>query len=106
MIEKVRTISYDQRAKFFWVLVGASFVSLFTYIYAIHSTARNIALRQDLERQSTEVSANLNALEFSYIDLKNDITLELAHNYGFKEAKTPIYISRTSKTLSFNTIER
>jgi hypothetical protein len=106
-MNKTRTISYDHRARFFWVLVAISILSLCAYIYAISATARNIALRQDLERQIAKVSANLNSLEFAYIELKNNITLELAYHYGFREVKNPLYVSRTrTAALSFNTLDR
>ncbi|MDO8590188.1 MAG: hypothetical protein Q7R69_02855 [bacterium] len=107
MIHKTKTISYDHRARVFWILVAISILSLFAYIYAIHATARNIATRQNLERQMAKISANLGSLEFDYIELKNNVSLELAYQHGFREAKKPLYVSRTSVTsLSFNTLSR
>ena len=103
----VRTISYDQRARFFTIMIAVSALSIFAYIYAINATARNVAVRQNLERQIAEVSTKLDTLEFAYIELKNNVTMELAYQYGFQEATTPLYISRTRPaTLSFNTIRR
>lgn len=83
-------------------------MSLFVYIYAVNSISRNIATRQSLERQAGIISTNLDALEFSYIELQNNVTIELAHNYGFKEVDKPLYVSRTNPetSLSFNTINR
>ncbi len=103
MILKTKTITYDHRVRYFWLLVGIAVLSIFTYIYGISATAKNIAMRESLEDQIIEVTANLNALEFQYIALKNNITLDLAYSYGFREAKSPLYISRTGSTLSFNT---
>lgn len=99
-------ISYDSRVRFFWGLVTLSIFSLVIYVYAINVTARNVAMRQDLERQIAEVSVNLNSLEFAYIELKNNVTMELAHTYGFREVKNPLYVSRRPVSLSFNTIPR
>lgn len=102
-----KAISYDNRAYFFWILVTISILSLSIYIYAINSTARNIATRQSLERQVAKVSANLDSLEFAYIELKNNVTMELAYQYGFREVKSPLYVSRAhSSALSFNTLNR
>lgn len=107
MINKTKAISYDSRVRFFWFLVTISVMSLGVYVYAINSTARNIAARQVLERQIAEVSANLESLEFAYIELKNNVTMELAYQYGFREARNPLYVSRSPKTsLTFNTIDR
>ena len=82
-----------------------SVLSFFIYIYAINATARHIVLRQNLERQIASTKANLNSLEFAYIELKNNITIELAYQYGFQEVRNPLFISRIrpSSSLSFNT---
>ena len=101
---RVKAISYDNRVRFFWALVGISIMSLLVYVYGINATARNIALRQDLEKQALEISTELDSLEFALIEVKNDITLELAHSYGFQESKTPLYVSRTPITLTLNTV--
>jgi len=107
MTRKTRTISYDHRARFFWIMTLASLLSLFVYIYAINATARNVAARQTLERQMAKTSTNLDSLEFTYIQLKNSITIELAYNQGFREVKNPLYVSRAPKaSLSFNTLEQ
>lgn len=107
MTKKVQIISYENKVHLFWTLVAVSIMSLFIYIYAINTTTRNIALRQNLEKQITDISTNLNSLEFTYIDLKNDVTIELAREYGFKEVKNPLYVSRASRvSLSYNTASR
>ena len=97
-------ISYDHRARFFLVLATISILSFVAYIYAINATARNVAVRQDLERQIADIATDLDSLEFSYIELKNNVTMELAYQYGFSEVRNPLYVSRTRPTaLSFNT---
>ena len=107
MTSNTKIILYDHRVRFFWILVAISALSMFTYIYAINATARNIATGQDLERRVAKVSANLDSLEFSYITLKNNVTLELAYERGFREVKNPLYVSRALQTsLSFNTLNR
>ena len=71
----VRAMSFDGRVRFFWALITISTLSFVVYVYAINSTARNIALRQDLEKNIAEISVNLNSLEFAYIELKNNVTI-------------------------------
>jgi len=107
MINRTRTLSYDYRFKIFVVLVSLSILSFGYYIYAIYATASNVAARQESERQIAKISTNLDALEFGYIELKNNITMELAYEYGFKEVKSPLFIPRTRSTsLTFNTLDR
>ncbi len=107
MINKTKTISYHSRVRFFWILVAISIVSLGVYVYAVNTIARNVAIRQDLERQIGKTTAGLDSLEFAYIELKNNITIELAHYYGFQEVRSPLYVSRApSLSLSLNTLNR
>ena len=106
-MNKTKTISYDQRALFFWVLVAVTLVSFTVYIYAVHTTARNVAARQDLEKQIVKISTNLDSLEFAFIELKNNVTVELAYQYGFREVKNPLFVSRSrAASLSYNTLSR
>ncbi|MDO8424231.1 MAG: hypothetical protein Q7S54_01300 [bacterium] len=102
-----RTISYDQRIRFFWFLAGVAICSLALYIYAIEATARNVALRENLETRVTEAESKLSSLEFAYIKLKNNVSMELAHQYGFREASSPLYVSRSYQgSLTLNTVSR
>lgn len=113
MINKIKTISisspigYSYRVRLFWILVAVSLISFCLYIYAINVTARNIAAGQESERQIAKISAGLDSLEFAYIELKNNVTMELAKAYGFNEVKSPLFVSRTrAASLSFNTLNR
>lgn len=102
-MSKTKTISYETRAHFFWFMVGISVLSLFVYFYAINSIAQNTALRQNLEARVADAAGRVGGLEFSYIELRNSITFEMAKNYGFKEVRTPLYVTRhTSSTLTLN----
>lgn len=104
---RASTISYDLRAKVFWSLALIAFASVILYIYGVNATARNIASRQHLERELLELSHSVQALEFSYIKLANNVTLESAYERGFKEEKTPLFVSRSkAQALTLNTINR
>ncbi len=93
---QVKAISLESRANFFWFLVGVSILSLFVYFYAVNSIAHNTALRQNLEAHVVDAAGRIGSLEFAYINAKNIITSEVAMSYGFKEARSPLYVSRTT----------
>lgn len=99
------SVGYDNRARIFWLLAFTSLFALGTYIFAVHTTARNLANSQELKRQITSVSSELDALEFNYIGFRNSLTLETAYQYGLREARNPVYVSRTAgrTSLSLNT---
>lgn len=102
--ERARAMAYEDRQRYFWFLASVALCSLCVYVYAINSAAHNIALRQNLEREVAETSMRLSTLEFASIELKNDITIETAHEYGFAEVKEPLYVSRNSSdSLTLNT---
>ena len=102
-----RAISYDQRVRFFWLLACVSIGSLVLYMYSIQATAQNIAVRQELQARGAEASGKLGALEFTYIELKNGVSMELASHYGFQEAEAPLYVSRNQPSaLTLNTDTR
>lgn len=107
MTTRTKTISYTHRAYFFWAMAALSVLSLAIYVFAINATARNIARGQEFERQIAQIGDSLDSLEFTYIGIKNNVTLELAHQYGFREVKNPLFVSRSSdNSLSFNNIRR
>lgn len=99
--------SIEDRQRFFWFLAGICFFSLILYIYAIEATARNVALRANLETRVAEANGQLSSLEFAYIELKNNVSIELARSYGFEEVGSPLYVSRsTANSLTLNTESR
>lgn len=98
--------SYEDREKAFWLIVFGAILSLSAYIYAINAIAHNIAIRENLEREVTEISTKLSALEFEHIEKRNAITMETAQSLGFIEAKSPLYVSRTPSSLTLNSAVR
>ncbi|HEY4528585.1 MAG TPA: hypothetical protein VJJ48_02045 [Candidatus Paceibacterota bacterium] len=99
-MQKVKVISIEESSRryIFLALVGIMAFSAMTYVYGINSIAKNTALRAGLEEQVGEAGNELSKLEFQYISLKSKVTLQLAEQYGFKEAKNPIYVSRSAGT--------
>lgn len=107
MKNRLKNISYEDRVRTFWFLATVCLISLGAYVYAVNSTARNVALRSELERQVVNLNTELAGLEFQYIKLKNEVTLEIAKELGYQEVRQPLYISRGSApSLSFNTENR
>jgi len=107
MTNKTKIISYDRQVQMFWFLVAVCIISLSIYVWGINATTRNIAIHQNLEQEMTYKVAELSALEFDYIEKRNEVTMELARSYGYNEVKDPLYVSRiTSSNLSLNTFKR
>ncbi len=99
---------YEHQMRVFWFMVSVCLFSLLSYVYAIYATSHNIAVLENLETKVLEIEGKLGSLEFAYIALKNNISMELAHSYGFKEVKNPLYVYRgtNGSTLTLNTVTR
>lgn len=101
---KIKTISYDTRRSTFWTLIFISALSLVLYIYGVSATVRNTVARQNLESAVAGINTRIGEMEFTYIGLKNAVSLETAYARGFQNVTEPVYISRSaSRSLSMNT---
>lgn len=97
-------IRHEDRVRAFWFLASLCFVAFGFYVYAVSATAHNVAMRAELEREASNISAELATLEFQYIKLQNEVTLSRALELGFTEVETPLYATRGDyHSFSFNT---
>ncbi len=61
-----------------------------TMFYATETTSYN--------RQITEATGSLSELEFEYINLKQSVTVAKAHELGFQEVTSPVFVRADSVT--------
>ncbi|MFH1472987.1 MAG: hypothetical protein ABIF06_01050 [bacterium] len=107
MTYKIGTISYNYRTRTFWFLILVLISLTLIQVYAVSATTKNVALRQNLEKQVLNMTTQQSSLEFAYINLKNEVSLEVAREIGFKEAKNPTFVSRrSSDSLGIFTLNR
>lgn len=101
ILQKIR---YEDRVRAFWFLLSLCFIAFGFYVYAVSATAHNVAMRAELGREASNISAELATLEFQYIKLQNEVTLSKAQELGFAEVEAPLYATRGDyHTFSFNT---
>jgi hypothetical protein len=100
---KTQVLTFESRVRVFWVLVSICFISSILYIYAVSSAVSNTVSRQNLEREVGTLAARIGEMEFTYIGLKNNVSLAVAYSHGFKDVSSPVYVSRAkSPSLSVN----
>lgn len=100
---KTAVLSFDNRVRVFWTLVAVCFASTILYIYAVSTTVSNTVSRQSLEREVGTMAARIGEMEFTYIGMKNSVTLATAYEHGYKDVSSPVYISRENgSSLSIN----
>lgn len=69
-------------------------VLICSYLYYVNDAVRNVVLREQAEKEITEISSNLGELELAYRNVEGKVTLEYARTAGFVEVETPIFASR------------
>ena len=82
------------RTQLLWALIGIVVCNGILYAYFLNSAIVAVVERQELEEQAVNLSSRLSELEFDYIALQHNVTLEHAHTLGFVDAASPIFISR------------
>lgn len=84
-----------------WVL--SLFVVLlsvaFLYMYFVTTSVVQVVMRQEIERDITDVSARISELESEYIKAQHEISADIASHEGYLEIEEKIFISRTPSTL-------
>lgn len=103
MKNRINIISYDIRARVFWVLVGAFTLSLAIYLYGVLATVHHTAMREALMDETGALAVRVSELEYKDIALRNTVNLDTALSYGFTEVKAPLYVSRSRSSLTLNT---
>jgi hypothetical protein len=83
--------------KWFWSLVFASILCLFSYGYCVRAAIVNIVERQNVEKELSILNSKIIDLESEYIKVKNNITLETANSLGFVPASTHKFVSKSIK---------
>ena len=92
MVEKV--LQLNREKTIFWALLGIIFLCASFYMYFINITVYNTVSRQNLEKESTQLTLKIGNEEFQYITMRNSVTLPLAYSLGFKDVSVKIFISR------------
>lgn len=102
-MNRIKAISYEDRVSIFWTVAGVAIFSLFIYFYAVGAIARNTALRENLEAHLADAGSRIGELEFAKIKLENAVTAEVARQYGFKEVRAPLFVTRVDRSaLTYN----
>ncbi len=91
---QTKTITLPQYKHMFWILSATAFLSLVVYVYAINQTVRNIIVRQQIQAELSTLTSHIGEMEFAYISSQNSIDITKAHQMGFKDVATNIYINR------------
>jgi hypothetical protein len=86
---------YLLNTKILFFVFAALLVATFGfYVYLVNATIMNVVAREKVESTISELSTTIGDLEFKYISLKNNITLDLAREKGFTDASPTAFLAR------------
>lgn len=92
------TVLHRYRERLFAILLAAILITLASYVFLIHKAVVNIVARETTVEKISAKSSKVAELEGKYFTIKNSITLEVAHQKGFKDVSISNYISKKSVT--------
>ena len=70
----------------FWSLLSVLIVLVGVYGYMVNKTVWNAFNKDQAEEQIVALNSKLGDLEFQYMSLSNDISMEKAYELGFQNA--------------------
>jgi hypothetical protein len=73
-------------ATLFWSLLSVLIVFVGAYGYIVNQTVWNAFNKDKAEEQIVALNSKLGDLEFQYMSLSNDISIEKAYELGFQNA--------------------
>ncbi len=65
-----------------------------SYVFFVNKTILNIVERESFEEKIITLNSQISELEFDYIALKNNITIDYAHSVGFHNVDSVKFASR------------
>lgn len=88
-----------------WVLsLSAALLSVISlYMYFVTSSVVQVVMRQETEREITELNTHIGELESQYIEAQHTISKDIANHEGYVEVEDKIFVSRTPSTLVLST---
>jgi len=102
---QISKIEYWEK-NIFWGLFSMIVVLLVSYGFLVNGTIINAISKQNLEKQMISLNSDVNSMEFSYLNIKNKITMEYALSLGFVPVSNDKFASispnKNSLSLSIN----
>ncbi len=100
---QIEKIEYKEK-KYIWILFSVFVLFVVSYGYLINCTFSYGVSKQNMEKQITLLNSSVNSLEYEYLGLKNNITLDFAKSKGYISVITDKYaiIDSSSKNVSLS----
>jgi hypothetical protein len=79
---QIDRIEYREKS-IFWIFFSVFIFLLVSYGFMVNKTIVNAVSKQKTEKDIIVLNSEVNSIESKYLDLKNNITIDLALSKGF-----------------------
>lgn len=102
-IKQIEKIDCKEK-KIFRVLFSSFIILIISYGFLLNSTMMNAVSKQSMEKEMVSLGSEVNSLEFQYLNIKNNITLQMALSKGFVSVLSDKFavIDSTQKKISLS----
>jgi cell division protein FtsL len=83
IIQKQINIVENKEKRLFFILFSVVILLVLSYGFLLNKTMMNAVYTQNIEKNIKTLSSEVNSLEFQYLNMKNNITLDTAKSKGF-----------------------
>jgi hypothetical protein len=105
MVKSVLLQFEEHDRRIFWISVVFFVCSLTLYIYFLGVSVFAVIERKGAQQRSAALTSSIMSLESRYVTMSKKIDLALAHERGFVEVTSPIYVNgaASGESLSLRT---
>jgi hypothetical protein len=96
----------NKEKQIFWVAFSMFVMLIISYGYFVNQTFQNASMRENMNKEISVLSTDVNTLEYKYLNIKNNINMNLAVAKGFVSVKNENFASVSSKSLSLSVNKR
>ncbi len=77
-------------------------MSVLSYVYFINSSVLNTVIREQNNKEISQMILRISSLENSYIKLKSDINIDMAYTLGFRDDFSRVHFSSENTNVAGN----
>lgn len=98
MTKTIVNMTYVYRERVFFTLVFLIIILFLSYGALVHAMVRNDIARQNLKKQFSPLTQEINSLEIKYISLKNSVTKDIMMEKGYIAPEKIVYLSKQTES--------
>lgn len=99
MKQHVKTTTYKDESRLFFVALSCLMLSVCTYMYFVSASISHVVMRKEIDREMNEKATMVSDLESRYIEMQHSVSSDIATLRGFAIADKKVFIDTSADTL-------